>query len=161
MPRKCSICSHGEREGIELALVNQVPYRSIAGQFSVSSSAVERHKREHLPRSLTHAAEAESAATAGRLLADLLKLQQRTSAVFDVAEREGDLRTALFAIREERGCIELLARLAGELRQAQSVDITISPVWIEVRSKVLESLAPFPEARTAVACALVGDSDDG
>jgi hypothetical protein len=105
--------------------------------------------------------QAESIASADRLLEDLFRLQRRSLDILERAEGAGDLRTSLLAIREARGCIELIGRVAGDLRQGQNVDITISPVWIEIRSKVLDSLEPFPDARRAVACALAGRGDGG
>ena len=160
MSRKCSVCAHDRREDIDQEIIQGDPYRVIAGRHSVSKSAVERHRRDHLPRSLLLATESAATASADRLLTDLCSLQARTIEILNRAEGAGDLRTALLAIREARGCIELLGRLAGELNQTRSVDVTISPVWIEIRSKVLDSLAPYPDAREAVARALIGGNDD-
>ena len=42
----------------------------------------------------------------------------RAGAILDRAERAGDLRVALMAVREVRGGLELLAKLGGELRGA-------------------------------------------
>jgi hypothetical protein len=47
--------------------------------------------------------------------------------------------------------IELLARLIGELDERPQMNILVSPEWITVRTAVLETLAPHPEARAAVA----------
>lgn len=81
-------------------------------------------------------------------------LQTRTLNILDAAEQSGDLRTALGAIREARGNLELLGKLAGELQAGQVVNILVSPQWVTLRSVILESLEPFPEARLAVASAL-------
>jgi len=44
----CSVCSHANRKEIDLALVRGTSLRDIAGQFGVSRSAVDRHKKNCL-----------------------------------------------------------------------------------------------------------------
>ena len=75
---------------------------------------------------------------------------RRAAELRDQAEAAGDLRTALAAIREARGNLELLARLLGELQEQQVVNILISPQWVTVRAAIVAALAPYPEARLAV-----------
>lgn len=51
--------------------------------------------------------------------------------------------------------VELLAKLIGELQQeGRTVNITLSAEWIELRTIMLQVLAPYPDARLAVARAL-------
>jgi hypothetical protein len=50
------------------------------------------------------------------LLAQVRALSERAGAILNRAERAGDLRVALVAVREVRGGLELLAKLAGEFR---------------------------------------------
>jgi hypothetical protein len=50
---------------------------------------------------------------------------------------------------------ELLAKLLGELNDAPQVNVTISPEWQTVRAVLLAALAPYPDARTAVAARLL------
>jgi hypothetical protein len=59
MPRRCTVCDHYERPGIDEALVIGAPYRSVAKRFELSESAVYRHKTEHLPAYLVKAREVE------------------------------------------------------------------------------------------------------
>lgn len=53
-----------------------------------------------------------------------------------------------------QGQIELLARLLGELQDGDTVNILVSPVWVQVRSVIIAALREHPEARQAVAAAL-------
>jgi transposase len=62
MPRRCTVCDHSEKHGIDEALVSGAPYRSVAKRFELSESAVYRHKTEHLPAHLLKAKEVEVAA---------------------------------------------------------------------------------------------------
>ena len=70
------------------------------------------------------------------------------------AEEGKDLRIALGAIREARGCVELLGKLAGELQDGATVNVFISAEWQTVQTAILDALAPHPDARIAVAMAL-------
>jgi len=83
------------------------------------------------------------------------ELRDRALRILERAERSQDLQTALRAIREARQCVELLAKLAGELSEAPQVNILLSPQWAEIRRTILVALEPFPEARAAVAEVLV------
>jgi hypothetical protein len=40
MPRRCTVCDHPERHGIDEMLVIGAPYRSVAKRFELSESAV-------------------------------------------------------------------------------------------------------------------------
>lgn len=154
MPRRCSICDHPQRDAIDNYLVEGGSYRSIAKQFDVSAPATLRHKRNHLPASLVRAHEAKQAASADNLLANVCKLQKRAERILRSAEKSGDHRVALSAIRELRNTIELLARLAGELQEGTTVSVLISPEYQLMRTTIINTLAPFPDARVAVANAL-------
>lgn len=153
MPRTCTLCNHKERDAIDLVLLEGQPYRRIATQFNVSEAAVRRH-RDHLPGTLIRAHEAAEVAHADNLLEQVRALQTRALSILDRADAAGDLRTALSAIREARGNLELLAKLLGELQQEGTVNITLSPEWISLRAKLVTALLPYPEVAQAVAGAL-------
>ncbi len=154
MPRSCSICLHPEREEINAALLSETPLRAMARRYATSKDALARH-REHLPVHLVKASEAAEVAEADSLLEQVKHLQSRAVAILDKAEASGDLRTALSAIREARGNLELLAKLLGELQQEGTVNVLVAaPEWLALRSLILEAIAPYPEARTAVLGAL-------
>ena len=48
MPRECSICKHASRDQIERWLIDKLPFRYLAVEFSVSTGALQRHKKNHL-----------------------------------------------------------------------------------------------------------------
>jgi hypothetical protein len=151
MPRACTICTHEDRHTIERALVAGEALRSISDRFSVSKSALIRHKDAHLPSALARAREAKELARADELLIQVRDLQGRTLSILSASEEAGELRTALAAIREARGNLELLAKLLGELNDSPTVNVLVSPLWVEIRTVLLETLGPYPEARSAVA----------
>src|SRR5947209_3631180 len=110
MPRTCTICTHLDRAAIDAALVAVEPYRHLAAHSGTSTGVLQRHKEEHLPAALVYAKEVEVVAQADDLLAQVRDLQRRTLRILDGAEKAGDRRTALAAIREARGNLELLGR---------------------------------------------------
>ncbi len=153
MPRVCSICSHVDRASIDDALLAGAAYRHIAARFNVSTGALQRH-REHIPFHLLKAQDAAEVARADTLLEQVKSLQARALTILDKAEASGDLRTALSAIREARGNLELLAKLLGELQQEGTINLVVAPEWLSLRAVVVEALAPYPQAKTAVLEAL-------
>jgi hypothetical protein len=159
MPRRCTVCDHNERHGIDEALVTGAPYRSVAKRFSLSESAVYRHKSEHLPAHLSKAREAEDVAKADDLLDQVRSLQAHAFDILERAEKAGDLRTALAAISQARGNLELLGKLAGELDERPVVNLNVSPEWLELRAVIVGALEPHPAAHTAILRALESVND--
>jgi hypothetical protein len=162
MPRTCTVCAHPERHAIDLALVNGQPCRSIASRYvTIGRMALERHKAAHLPVKLVHADAAADLAEACDLLSqvrDLLSqvrdLQTSALRMLQKAEKAGDLRTALGAIREARSNLELLAKLTGELDDRAQINVLLAPEWLHIRAVVLTALEGHPEAKRAVAANL-------
>jgi hypothetical protein len=154
MPRSCTVCEHPDRETIDRALVGGASNRSAASLYDVSEAAVRRHKANHLPASLVMAQAAEEVAQADSLLEQVRGLQSRAYGILDKAEEAGELRTALGAIREARGSLELLAKLLGELDERPVFNLHLNAEWIEVRTAIVQALGPHPQARDAVLTAL-------
>src|ERR671913_749223 len=159
MPRRCTVCDHPQRHDIDEALVTGAPYRSVARRFELSESSVYRHKTEHLPAHLLKAREVEEVAQAEDLLEQLRHLQTHALDILERAEKAGDLRTALAAISQARGNLELLGKLAGELDERPVVNLNVSSEWIELRAVIVGALEPHPAAHTAVLRALEGVND--
>jgi hypothetical protein len=103
-------------------------------------------------RKANEAAHAETLLEA--LLADVRRLKKRAERIFLKAEKSGDDRIALAALREARGTVELLAKLAGELKEGPTVNVLVSPQYQILQQTIIQSLSPYPEARAAVAKAL-------
>jgi hypothetical protein len=83
-------------------------------------------------------------------------LQAHTLAILEAAEHTHQHRTALSAIREARGNLELLAKLLGELDDRPMVNVLISPEWLELRAVIVGALEPYTDARGAVLMAIEG-----
>jgi hypothetical protein len=154
MSRPCTVCNHPERQAIDAALVTGTPQRDLAGRHGLSQAALQRHNSEHLPAALLKAKDAGEVAHADVLLKQVRGVQSRAVKILDKAEESAQLDTALRALREVRACIELFAKLTGDLDERPVVNVTLSPQWVELRAIIVQTLAPYPEARQAVARAL-------
>jgi len=155
MARVCTVCVHDARAAIDAALVARGPLRGMARTFAVSEDALYRHKRDHLPAHLAKAEDAAEVAQADDLLREVRMLRGKAYSLLMKAEAAGDIRTALAGIREARGCLELLAKLLGELDERPTVNVLVAPEWLAVRAALLDALAPYPDARAAVSGRLV------
>ena len=156
MPRSCTICEHPEREAVDRPLVGETSNSSIASLYDVSEASVRRHKANHLPAKLVMAEKAAEVLQADNLLEQLRDLQQSTLNILAEAEQAKQYRTALSAIREARGNLELLAKLLGELDDRPQVNVLISPEWLELRAVIVGALESYSEARGAVLKAIEG-----
>lgn len=159
MPRACTVCSHQERDAIEDAFIAGVPKRRIATQYGVGEKAVRHHIREHLPALLVLARDAEQASRADSLLDRIEGLQSRTLAILEASENTGEHRTALAAIREARGNLELIGEVTKELNRTPTLNLTLHPEYIEARTLIVQALAPYPDARDAVVRAIASVSN--
>ncbi len=120
MARTCTVCTHTERADIDRALVQRRPFRDIACQYDVGRMAVLRHHDEHVPAELLAAREVDDAARGDDLLAQVRDLQGHAMDILTVTKdaEAPDYRTALAAIRELRGCIEVFVKI----REAEEME---------------------------------------
>jgi hypothetical protein len=109
---------------------------------------------------MAKAEEALEITRADTLLDQVRDLVTKACGLTDRAEHAGDLRTALSGVREVRGCLELLARVTGELQNNTTVNVAIiqNPEWIALRTKIITALQPHPAARSAVLQAIGDES---
>ena len=99
----------------KLVVEGQESLRSIAHRHGLSKDSLIRHRKAHIPKALVKAQEASEIAHGEDLLGQLRDLQTRARQILEEAANSGDLRTALMAVREARGCMELIAKATGEL----------------------------------------------
>jgi hypothetical protein len=71
------------------------------------------------------------------VLDQVRSLQAHALDILERAEKASDLRTALAAISQARGNLELLGKLAGELDERPVVKLYISPEWLELRAVIV------------------------
>jgi len=141
MGRTCTVCAHAERHAIDTALVGGGVLRDIAGQYSLTKSAVERHKAEHLPVALAAAAGAEETRQALDVRQQLRTINAAALTVLRDARTARDGELALKAIDRIHKQIELQAKLLGELDERPVVNVLVAPEWLALRGRIVGALA--------------------
>ncbi len=157
--RPCTICNHADRAAIDGALVAAgVAVSQISRRFAVTPDALARHRQNHMPTlamSEGRRAAAVVEAERGAGLADQAdQLRATALRLLAAAEAAGDLRTALQGVREAARCLELVAKLTGEIEAGATVNVLVAPAIITLQATIIAALAPYPDARAAVARAL-------
>jgi len=113
VPRVCTVCRNPRRPEIDGALLSGASYRKIAERFSLSATAVFRHRR-HVGQALAKAENASEVARGNALVVQLNQLAQDARRIKTQAELIGDLRTALAGVRELTRLVEVAADLSRE-----------------------------------------------
>jgi len=127
MARICKVCSHPKVDEINKALIECRNLSELSRRFGVSWDSLKRHRELHLPFKLAKAVKAQEAKEiieAGSLLEQVQSLQQKALSILNKAEAAGQLSVALAGIREARSCLELLAKLEGELQEGSFLRIS-------------------------------------
>lgn len=163
--QQCLVCRHRERAAVDLALARGVSVTALSRRYKISTDAIYRHSRNHLPPQLRaqliagpdiedldldRLRENESQS----LLSHLIALRNRLLAGLDVAEeyRDGSMLTRVSAQLHQN--LELTAKLVGDLAAGGTTTINnvlVMPAYVEMRVELVKALAPFPDARLAVA----------
>lgn len=163
MGRVCSICARPDRKVIDRDLVNGVPLRQILKGRDIAIGSLSRHRLNHLTPTVAALVAAEVADDHSRSLVEILRGHMSTvDRLLRTAEGQGSLQTALQAVREARGLVELVAKMTGELDERPTVvfNLASNPEWRETRTKILRALVvKYPEAHAAVLAAIGGVPD--
>ena len=129
MARKCTVCTHPQREELDQALVAGQSVSDLAARYStIGRMALQRHKEHHLPQTLILSKDAEEVSRSDQLLEKLAKLEQNTLQIGQKAEKGGDWRTALAAIKDQVRIVELQAKIHGVLDERMRLTINNNQV---------------------------------
>jgi len=123
MAPKCTICHHKQRESIDVDITSGVSNRTIATQYGVSISAVQRH-RSHIPKALAEAKQAEDLARSDDLLEQLERALKIAWTVVNSCLADGDNRTVLQGVKEIRESIKFLCEIAAEIAKRKDQEQT-------------------------------------
>jgi hypothetical protein len=159
MARACSICSHIDRDEIDVALTGGSTLVAIGAKFHVTRDSLARHKFHHVTPALVRLArQRRDDASAVSISDQLGEVVARANRLLDRAEERGALVGGAQLLGQLRQTLELIAKLSGELdeRPVNIINLQTSEEWIAVRGALMGALAPFPGARLAVAAALTG-----
>jgi hypothetical protein len=160
MKNCCSLCAHEKRTEIDRDIIKGIPYREIEVKYGLSRSSIFRHRKAgHIPAAIAKSEEAQQIAKSGDLLKWTKGILFKSIAYMNQAEAAGDIRTAISAIREARGCVEMLGRVTGELNALNQTavqvnvgvqTITTTPEW----PVLMRVLSKHPEIRAELMAAL-------
>ena len=112
---------HNRREEIDRALVDGESFRNIAQRTGTSTTALHRHKTQHIPKSLALARETAEEVQAGTLFDRLRFVGRVTQEILREARGAKNHIIALQAIGRIERQLELEARLLGELDDSAKV----------------------------------------
>jgi hypothetical protein len=122
----------------------------------VSKDAISRHVSSgHISELVALAADAERGARADTLLDRIEALQSRTLAILEATEETGEHRTALAAIREARGNLELIGEVTKELNRTPTFNLHLHPEYIAIRTAIVQAVESYPEVRAALSQAML------
>ena len=152
MSRTCTVCKHPSRDAINAAILGTDSLRTIASRWSVSKTALLRHKTDHLPAAIVKAAEVEEAISGGRFLDRLTALNRETLSILQEPRtgRTKDGPLALKAITRAEKQLLIEGQLLAEMKKDPAVDLTQAPERVSLRAAILVALEPHPAARAAV-----------
>jgi hypothetical protein len=158
--RPCTICVHPDHAEIDRQLIAGMAMPGISSNFGVTTKSLTRHRDNHVPTADMQAGAAEVVAAETRhgagLVKDATMLRDKALSLLRKAEAVSDLRTALMGVREAARCLELMAKLTGDLDEGATINVIANPQFIVVQQAILSALAPHPAARAAVVKALEG-----
>jgi hypothetical protein len=128
--RPCSICTSPSRKAIDKAILAGTPVAQIAHRFrGLSRDAVYRHGKRHIRpaqmRMAVERADLNEQEHNNSLALDARRLRGKAISLLLKAEQSGDLNTALRGIREAAGCLQLEARILGEIDNGPQVSVNV------------------------------------
>lgn len=129
MSNRCKVCNHVQRIEIDQALVAGESLRSVAKRFGIHYSSLSRHK-SHISEQLSKnfaLREFQGLQHGQSVLQQIESLQEKALDLLTQAENAGDIKTAIQAVRETRGCIELIAKAIGQFTP-EKILIQVEPV---------------------------------
>lgn len=155
---RCITCQHKDRAAIEDAVIGGMAYATAAELYGLSSSALHRHMDRHRSVALVKVEPAELVATGGdsttnELEALLVTAKAQMASAGSVTQALAALEAALKIVVARGAWHEReMAR-----RPSVVVNLLTTPAWIELRTKLMEALAPYEAARIAVSNVLNGE----
>lgn len=157
--RVCLVCAHPERPELDRGLVSgSLKPADVARRVGCSRPSVGRHQKNHLIPDVKTAVKAVPGNESDNEIdvgVETRSLYARVKGILVQMETEKNWKVMKGFCSEARGCLELLGKYLGKIETGNTVNVILSPAWVQVRAVILQALASFPEARIATAQALI------
>lgn len=164
---ECKTCFHHERAVIELGLAQGRSVSAMAKRFGVSVFSLYRHRRAHMPPAVIERAlrgtdsgllvenlEDLKLSEGERLLSNIVAVRGRLYRLAESAEKVGDYKAATYSYGHILRTLEAAGKMLDGFKGAQQTVINqliVSGDYLRLRAALINALAPYPEARQAVA----------
>lgn len=124
MGAMCGVCRHESRMDIDRDLLGlagrKLTQREVAAKYGLGRGQVQRHvTSNHVSRVMSAVAQETTLLHGNGLLQEIGVLYETTQRIMAKAENAEDLKTAISAIREARGCMETFARIGLALAKGE------------------------------------------
>ena len=155
--QRSTVSVHPRRVEIERQLRAGTASTHVAETFGLSRQAVDRFKRK-----LTARPAGQGDGDRRAMRAQVQALYSSTIDLMTKAKAANAPRAFLAATGEARRCLNLMSKIIGLLNEAPPppVAVAVAVNIEELKAVIVTALGPFPEARQAVAAALVEYDDN-
>jgi len=147
------VCNHEAADEIDRRVRIETNIEQIANDYSISAQSLRRHVRaNHHIRDVTTIPTTAELATSGDILREIAEHHKEAIRLKGLAESEGDLKTALLGIDKALKCLDLVAKIQGQIQTHPTVNVGVimNTEWVELRTVIVNALEPYPMARSAV-----------
>ncbi|MDP9330359.1 MAG: helix-turn-helix transcriptional regulator [Actinomycetota bacterium] len=148
MPKPCPVCVSPSRPAIERDILSLRSPTEVARRWNLSRKTVSTHRNRDMDPLAAVDTDADTST--------LARVEDLTHRLEDMLSKASTGTVYANLAGQLRQSLELLARLRRELDERPQVAILAAPEWLAVRAVVFAALAPYPDARAAVARALSG-----
>jgi len=152
----CTICKDPRRDEFDRRVRIEGNIERISKDFSLSYSALYRHvKANHHIRDVTAIPTNAELATSGDILREITEHHREAIRLKDLAETDGDYRTAILGLDKALKCLELIAKIQGQIQAMPQINIQqnlfSSPEWGAVGDLLARHLEQYPELKAKIA----------
>ena len=166
MGRKSKIEAHPQSEEIIRRLASGEDYSKIVEDFpDIRYQDLDYYAQNKLPvilsksndlKALADEIESADVHKGDTYLQLVIGLQKKALDALEQQNAKEDPKSWAMVSREARGYVELMGKALDRIRDApqQQINILVHPEWVELRSTIIQSLRPYPEALEAVRDAL-------
>lgn len=121
---RCGACYHPDRIDIDRDILglgaHKLTQAEVARKYGLGRGVIQRHiHSNHVSRVMSAVQDEVTALHGTGLLHEIATLYETTQRILSRAEHADDLKTAISAVKEARGCIETFARIGLALAKGE------------------------------------------